>query len=212
MASPRYPMTLPYFSYSSLRQFYSCKYCFKEKYINKKTPDVVNPYMEMGKRYHAETHKYHTGKQYDELIAPYTAKYAPDYRIHSEVQFLVPLVYRDKELPIRLFGYIDGITKDGICDLKYGNSNPNGNYEMQIILYSQVYYQKHKKYPAFALNWVNRKTNKIKNLVHQTDKQAYERLVEEKILPFFEAVEHPETIKITPGTYGTHLFSSCPFS
>jgi len=205
-------MILNHFSYSCLSQYYSCRWCFIEKYLKHRKPDKKNTALDLGKKWHEQVHKYHSFQTYDsELLKPYTDKYPLDYRTKSEVEFLIPLQYHSKPLPLRLYGFMDGITKDGICDLKVGSSNPNCNYDTQIILYSQVYYQCYKKYPIFAFNWVNPKTGKVKTLIHQSDKKRYERLVEEKVLPFFEALEHPDTIKPDSNGYALHLFTDCPF-
>ena len=151
-------------SVSSIQQFDACPVCWLKKYIYHEKQPPYQPFID-GKLRHEEVDKYHTGVEYDkELIHNYTQIYPQDYRKRSEVKFLANLVYKDWISPLPFMGFIDGIRDGEIVDLKYAQSKPDSNKNLQGIVYSWLYYMKKGEFPMFTWNWWNKKNQKIQNV------------------------------------------------
>jgi len=203
---------IEYVSYSSLSLFHSCKWCWYHKYI-KKLPSKKSKAALLGSKYHEEVHKYHTGQKYDKkLIKLYTDKYAPDYRRYSEIVFKMPLKFDGYVSPIPFYGFIDGINDNGICDLKCSGYKPESKENIQSMLYSLIYAQTRKRTPLFTFNWVNVEKKKVKNVAVMHNYDDFKWLLETKIKPFFEEVQHPEQLVLDGLPFAFHVYEDCPFN
>lgn len=204
--------TIDHISVSMMQSFNSCPWCFVKKYFYKLKQPYYQPFAD-GSRIHKEVDNYHKGLDYDkDLITPYTNKYPKYYRIKSEVKFRASLKVGSWQSPVPIVGIFDGVTTQGLCDLKFAKAKPKTDKNIQSILYSAIYYQTKNIIPLFEFNWFNKTNNKVKTIATQHNKDDF-LFIKEIILEFINELSFPiSVLKHKPPKnpwFGVH-FDDCP--
>lgn len=206
-------MNLPikHISASSLNQWDACPACWALKYIDKKKPPEYEPFI-VGKKCHQHVDNYHKGKPYDkEFIHSYIQVYPQDYRHTSEVFIHRPIHYKEWKCPIPVVGIVDGFRDKEIVDLKYAKNKPKTEKNYQGILYSWLYWLRHKDFPLMTFNWVNKVNHQVKNIsVTYTEEDI--KFLRDRIDLFIEQIQQPRAvIDIQPHRpYMNNHFRECP--
>lgn len=167
-------------SATSLTKYYTCPYCWKLTYYYKLLQPLVPAFL-VGTAFHRACELYHAGVPVEGLwqqlkdsylnqsdpesvkrfelitsLVDFYLKYPLELKtLEAEKQFTITV----PDLPIPLFGYIDGVVDGGIKEYK----TTSEDYKQETIdnpqskLYSYVYYKLYGKLPLVTYYVVNKK-------------------------------------------------------